>query len=287
MQNLSYCRRTTGAGYNRWPFLRGFDITDSGEVTGISQDSLGNSAPFLWTQRTGMIALPTLPGATYAFAGQANAHGIISGSSNSTSNLGVILPVFWAKTGSTYKLRQLAILPGALISLCCSLNTNGQGAGVAYFNDTETSFHGFLVTASSVKDLGTLPGGTISNAQWINSTGVIAGYSTSATSGSNWIAVLWDASGKIHSLGTLPGGTGSAGFGINDLNQIVGFSNSSSSSVNHAMLWSQKGGMNDLNNLIPSNSGWVLLLATSINNAGQITGYGTINGENHAFLLTP
>ena len=53
------------------------------------------------------------------------------------------------------------------------------------------------------------------------------------------------------------------------------------------MIWTQKGGMKDLNNLIPPNSGWVLVLANSINNSGQITGYGTINGENHAFLLTP
>jgi probable HAF family extracellular repeat protein len=45
--------------------------------------------------------------------------------------------------------------------------------------------------------------------------------------------------------------------------------------------------MKDLNNMILSNSGWVLALAIWINDSGQITGYGTINGENHAFLLTP
>lgn len=32
---------------------------------------------------------------------------------------------------------------------------------------------------------------------------------------------------------------------------------------------------------------WVLGAAIGINNEGEITGYGTINGENHAFLLTP
>ncbi|MGA2696202.1 MAG: hypothetical protein ABSE92_09070 [Terriglobales bacterium] len=32
---------------------------------------------------------------------------------------------------------------------------------------------------------------------------------------------------------------------------------------------------------------WTLSTAYAINNSGQITGYGTINGENHAYLLTP
>ena len=45
--------------------------------------------------------------------------------------------------------------------------------------------------------------------------------------------------------------------------------------------------MQDLNDLIPPNSGWVLILANAINNKGEITGYGTIDGANHAFLLTP
>ena len=100
------------------------------------------------------------------------------------------------------------------------------------------------------------------------------------------MTVVWDPSGKIHNLGTLPGGTNSGGYDLNDSNQIVGYSNTASS-TSDAMIWTQKGGMKDLNDLIPPNSGWVLVLANWINNKGQITGYGTINGENHAFLLTP
>jgi probable HAF family extracellular repeat protein len=45
--------------------------------------------------------------------------------------------------------------------------------------------------------------------------------------------------------------------------------------------------MTDLNSLIPAGSGWVLDGATAVNDAGQIAGYGTINGAAHAFLLTP
>jgi probable HAF family extracellular repeat protein len=45
--------------------------------------------------------------------------------------------------------------------------------------------------------------------------------------------------------------------------------------------------MTDLNTLILSDSPWYLLEATSINDAGEIVGWGTINGNVHAFLATP
>jgi hypothetical protein len=54
----------------------------------------------------------------------------------------------------------------------------------------------------------------------------------------------------------------------------------------HAVIFSGTR-LRDLNGLIPANSGWELTQATGINDAGQITGYGTFQGETHAFLLTP
>ena len=49
----------------------------------------------------------------------------------------------------------------------------------------------------------------------------------------------------------------------------------------------QNGVMTDLNTLIPAESPWYLQNAASINEAGEIAGYGTINGETHAFLAKP
>ena len=45
--------------------------------------------------------------------------------------------------------------------------------------------------------------------------------------------------------------------------------------------------MVDLNALLPADSGWVLLSANAINDAGQIAGEGIFGGEVRAFLLTP
>jgi probable HAF family extracellular repeat protein len=42
-----------------------------------------------------------------------------------------------------------------------------------------------------------------------------------------------------------------------------------------------------LDDLIPAGSGWVLQAATDINDSGQMVGWGTINGQAHAFRLDP
>ena len=120
----------------------------------------------------------------------------------------------------------------------------------------------------------------------INTAGVIVGESDGSSTEGLWHAVMWNTAGKIQDLGLIPGGTYSIAFGINDSSVVVGYGNLSNNAA-HAMVWTSTGGMQDLNSLIPAGSGWVLINANAINNVGQITGYGTKGGSNHAFLLTP
>ena len=47
------------------------------------------------------------------------------------------------------------------------------------------------------------------------------------------------------------------------------------------------GKIQNLNELIPRDSGWVLLEANGINDFGQIVGKGRIGGKTRAFLLKP
>jgi len=50
----------------------------------------------------------------------------------------------------------------------------------------------------------------------------------------------------------------------------------------------EKNSIVDLNTLIPPGSGLVLIMATSINDSGEIGGQGVSSaGDNHAFLLVP
>lgn len=267
-------------------FSIAYGVNDAEDVVGYSLDAQGILTAFLWTQSTGMSPLAALPGATYSYAYGVNLHGTIAGSSNSATSGGKIFAVLWNRSGGGYKVQKLPSPPHAFLTFSGALNNAGEVAGFFTIGKSGKHYHAFQWTkAHGSVDLGTLPGGTDSNADWINDTGTITGYSVTSAFPQG-VAVNWDASGKISALGTLAGDTSSAGEGINDLGQVVGFS-ANSAGTSRAVLWTKAHGMQDLNKLIPTNSGWTLIYASATNKKGQITGYGTLAGENHAFLLTP
>ncbi|MGA6982269.1 MAG: hypothetical protein WCC95_20045 [Candidatus Sulfotelmatobacter sp.] len=183
----------------------------------------------------------------------------------------------------------------------------------------------FLGQATSWKngvatDLGTLNDGIdldySSSANAINQQGQVVGWSTTESLisscdadlvGCPMHAALWTRSGVISDLGTLPGDELSMATNINFFGQVIGNSGNtlaeqgwggnggsgfegnggSVAVIGRAFVWSQCNGMQDLNTLIPSGSGWVLNSVSGINNWGQIVGTGTVNGQTRGFLLTP
>src|SRR5207245_2615048 len=87
---------------------------------------------------------------------------------------------------------------------------------------------------------------------------------------------------SLSDLGTL-GGASSEARGINVNGTIVGYADTAASG-SHAFVDSGRV-MYDLNNLIPSNSGWTLTAANAINDSEQIVGMGTNSlGQSHGFL---
>src|SRR5438270_2139728 len=89
----------------------------------------------------------------------------------------------------------------------------------------------------------------------------------------------------MRDLGHLGGGTSRAN-AISNNGTVVG-SSTTINDASHAFRWTQVGGMIDLNTLLPSNSGWVLLEASDVNDRGQITGSGLHNGLQRAYRLNP
>jgi probable HAF family extracellular repeat protein len=89
-------------------------------------------------------------------------------------------------------------------------------------------------------------------------------------------------------LATL-GGLNSYSYNVGAGGQVVGASEVAAniSSNEHAFLYTSGSGMVDLNTRIDPLSGWELLDAADINDAGQITGQGLIGGQYRAYLLTP
>jgi len=259
-------------------------LNDSGTVVGYSNVKGKSPTDFVAVQwsATGAISnLGTLSGGSSSAAFQINSAAQVAGDSFLAS--GTVNATSWTNK----KIKNLGALKGAIFTAGLAINDSGTIVGESVFSyGPPFTSHGFLWNGSTMKDLGTLWGGVTSMANAINSSGVVVGQSDGNVTGGHWHAVKWDTSGKIKDLGVLKGGTYSIGFGVNDSNVVVGYGNISTNAA-HAMIWTSSGGMQDLNSLIPSSSGWTLINANAINNAGQITGYGSKNGHNHAFVLTP
>jgi probable HAF family extracellular repeat protein len=259
-------------------------VNDSGTVVGYSnvQGQVATNFRAVQWSSTGAISnLGTISGGSSSAAFQINFAGEVAGDSFLSS--GVVNATSWTNK----KIKNLGALSKAIFTAGLAINDNGYIVGESVFGyGPPFKSHGFLYNGSTMKDLGTLTGGITSMANAINTSGMIAGQSDGLVTGGHWHAVLWNTAGKIQDLGVIHGGNYSIAFGINDSNVVVGYGNLSNNAA-HAMVWTSTHGMRDLNSLIPSGSGWVLINANAINNVGQITGYGIKGGFNHAFLLTP
>jgi len=146
-------------------------------------------------------------------------------------------------------------------------------------------YHAFLYRRGKMIDLGTL-GGADSVANDINNQGEVVGLSLLA-SGTEGQAFLYNH-GRMTDLGTL-GGAGSVAGAINDHGVVVGAA-ATSNNLSHAFVDSG-GKMTDLNTLVPSNSGLVIVSAQDINDRGQIVAQAIeANSSNRAVqvvLLNP
>ncbi|MBI4549057.1 MAG: T9SS type A sorting domain-containing protein [Ignavibacteriae bacterium] len=171
------------------------------------------------------------------------------------------------------------------------INDRGEIVGETQFNPDplNSDYHAFLynpypASDSQMHDLGTL-GGADSYAYGINNLGQIVGESESASG--QWLGFLWEK-GTMQALPTLPTTGTPRGYAkaINDHGVVVG-SSKVTDAEDHAFMWDSVNGTRDLNNLIPSGSGWLLIRANAINDSGQIVGMGLHNGQFRAFLLTP
>jgi probable HAF family extracellular repeat protein len=132
--------------------------------------------------------------------------------------------------------------------------------------------HALKWNKDGLADLGVLPGGYNSFAQWISSNGLIAGASENGAIDPvfGWPevhAVLWKENGHVMvDLGTLPGGYESSPLGVNNRGQVVGGATDASSN-GRAFLWTEGEGLQDLGTL-----GACCALASYINERGQIAG---------------
>ena len=170
-------------------------------------------------------------------------------------------------------------------SLAKDINEINQVVGWMGISNTIDA-HAFLWEEGVVTDLGVVPGGYTGQARAINNFGRIAiGGHVQQVDSVVGRSFLWDG-GQLTNMGVLPGFDHSVACDLNDLDQAVGLcSKLSNPNERIAFIW-QDGVMTKLNDLVTM-EGVFVSVATAINNAGQILGYGGANGGSAALLLTP
>ena len=288
-------------------------LNDTGQVAGCGMAPDGTAAALIWSPGAGAQVLGHFYDYGFSIGAGINNSGQVAGTSS-------YQPFLWS--GGT--MANLCNTPGCVSGTAAGINNSGQVVGS--YSDVNSSLAGFVSSGGITQRLAGLPGGTFAAAQAINNSGLIAGYGDGVGDDgvSRVYAMLWSGS-TVQSLGMLPNGYGSQAYGINNLGQVVGAAPTQDGGG--AFLWSSDTGMQNLRSLYDGGqseaygvndfgqvigwadgdvvlwsngtlidlsmlpevqaSGWWLIKATGINNAGQIVGTGWLYGDQRTFLLSP
>jgi probable HAF family extracellular repeat protein len=259
---------------------------DSHSIFGLGYETRA----FRWDNQNGMEDLGTL-GGTDAEALLVNEQGQIVGVSYTNSSasaycaqsFGLFLTTgafLWQKG----KMTDLGNF-GGTCTFPADLNERGQVVGISTLKGDRFQ-HAFLWNDGSLIALPNALGGHNGAAIALNNTADVTGWAT--LPGDQVIhASLWKNS-IMTDLGTADGDQCSYGYSINARRQVVGVSVPACNfSLQRAFLW-EHDSIADLNTLIPPASPLYLTVPETINDRGEIAGYGFDSGNNqHAFLLLP
>ena len=300
-----------------WRYSISTGINDSGQLSGYGVptqqyelDNGANVTAFISTAGV-MTDLGTLlePLARVTSVGNGiNNSGQVAGYSNAGPGCGsgsaCVTHAFISTAGVMTDLGPLGgPVPGPYqnSSVAMAINNYGHVVGESQTGDPIAGAHrAFEYSNGAMKDLGVLAG-NISAALAINDAGQIVGFSSTTDDFADYVniagagyprfyhAFLYSA-GTMTDIGTL-GGQVSFATGINSSGDVVGWSTLAGDDAWSYFLYTNDTGMVDLNSLLPLGSRWdawsAITFGPDINDSGQITGTGYIDGTYHAFLMSP
>jgi probable HAF family extracellular repeat protein len=312
---------TTSEGNSHAFVYSNGQIADIGTLGGASSTaySINNSGQIVGSSLTAPGTNGAIFGTAFLYSGgQMTDLGVLGGNASiafSINNLGQVVGQSTVGPGNQFVPapnsgaflysggQMIALTPSTLPSAAFDINNNGEIIGTSNVPGTIPPRPNATIFANGgATPLGTLAGPPVnsdfpfasSRANAVNDQGQIVG-SSSIRSGdpSATHAFLYD-NGKMIDVGTpgLPSGISnpnSTAVDINNAGQIVGVSSGflpSGASVAEAFLYDH-GSVTNLSALSEVlSAGWKIDAVSAINNLGQIVGYGTINGQQHGFILS-
>lgn len=250
-------------------------MNDAGSLVGTALVS-GQQKAFIY-QNGGFTLLPSLGGLSGGVR-DINNSGVVTGGTYLADNFTTHA---FRYNPATSTMEDLGTLGGARSS-ANAINDNGWVVGTSDLSTSNIYTRAF-VARPGFGMFGLTLGGNFSAAYGINNAGKVVGQSSLLNNDNFRPAFLFTGEAVLN-IGTL-GGNQATAYAINDSDVVVGSSLTATDNATfHAFIY-QSGIMTDLNSLITPNSGWMLNEALAINNAGQIVGYGTLNGQQTGFIL--
>jgi probable HAF family extracellular repeat protein len=295
-----------------WRNSHALAINALGHVSGVGANASGNDNIFLF--KNGVTTnIGTLGGTSGGATGVMGMNDLDDVCGMSPAVNGGNSHAFLYSNGKMTDLGSLSSAPSSAWGVNNFRRVVGQAltppdGTVAFFHDDNSAF---------LQSLGNFSGGQATEAYGVNNSGWIVG---AATGSSNWYhhAYVW-TNGVFLDVGQMIDSSYSLATAINDRGDFIGyfldtnginnaffyyrgqiqyFGVSQANGINNldqivfepALIYDRLNGMRDINNLLVTNSGWIVLHAMAINDAGQIAAIGETNypaGPPRAILLTP
>jgi uncharacterized membrane protein len=248
---------------------RGISPSQPERIVGWVYQFAGDRAA-MWTDGVYTDLHPMI-GAAFTEAYDVNDSGVVTGQANGKG--------FRLDT-TTQQVEMLVLPNGGGTVFPYSINQSGHVAGCT----TTPSAPGCrLFFHDQTMHVITIPGPIGIESGDINDADVIAAYYQIPNSYSH--AFTYDFKSKVFTDINGAAFDGSIARRINNDGVVVGIGFDSAGS--NAMIWTAADGMRRLIDLVDIQSGWTFIEASAINDAGDITGWGTHYGQQRAFLLTP
>ena len=270
-QTASFARAINNAGV----------VVGASNGTGRTDDPDGNAAR--WTSGGGAATSIVTDN---AIAWDVNDNGVVVGVDSGT-------PFYWTPTTSTTGTRILLGRPNGYLSPSPVHGINASGLMIGYMLKSQSGDNPrraaiWPPNAPAGTDGTDLSNGIESDAWAINASGRIAGWAT-LPNGAHRAALFAPTPGNTPTIlgEPLAGLTHGEAYDINNKGQVVGdcFNNKLLGPF-RPFVWTPIGGMQDLQALLPRNSGWELESAQAINDKNQVVGWGLFNGARRGYVLT-
>ena len=257
---------------------RAYAINERGEVAGEAEDAEGRMRPFRWTLEQGLEELPLPTDFREGFVYGLNNFGVLAGGGESRAGARALV---WTVDG--------VAIPPALAergaSVAHAVNDLGVIAGqVEHQPDDDYVSRAFLLQPPGALDILELAGSVdwSSAALGLDAEGRAVGFAESSNATQ---AIMFQRDTPAASIDTLAN-VYSIAHDVNDRGETVGLFVSSHEDEDRAFVW-RAGVMTDLNEVLESDEAWMIVEARSINNRGEIAGYGLLNECERAVVLTP